>query len=88
MATEIKGNAPCPDCNSIQPVKYDGRKYFINCSECRTLTSYQSKVAKARIEQRLQLNKPEPDVPTPDKQTVTEPKPVRSPSFWESLGEL
>lgn len=26
IATTIKGKMPCPDCGSIEEVKYDGRK--------------------------------------------------------------
>ncbi len=53
MATTIKGHVACPECNSTQPVKHDGRKYFINCAECRTFTSYQSKAAQARLLNKL-----------------------------------
>jgi len=53
MTTSIVGKLPCPDCKSEQDVKHDGRKYFINCGECRTMSTYQSTAAKDRIEQRL-----------------------------------
>jgi len=87
MPKEIKGHAHCPECNDTQAVQFDGRKYFISCTHCRTFTSYQSAEAKARIQARLiQPDKPEPVQGTPDTKTNGEPfQPVRNPSFLESL---
>jgi len=80
MPTTIKGHVPCPECQSTQEVKHDGRKYFISCTECKTFTNYQSKIAKARIEGRLTpVDKPERRPPTPAK---------ASGGFLESLNEL
>ena len=53
MATEIRGKANCPECGEQQDVKHDGRKFFITCTACKTMTSYQSKIAKARIENKM-----------------------------------
>ena len=99
MPKETKGHANCPECNDTQAVQFDGRKYFISCTNCRTFTSYQSKEAKARIQQRLtpittpepepQENQPEPIQGTPDIKTTGKPyKPVNTPSFLESLSEF
>ncbi|MBX2809767.1 MAG: hypothetical protein KTR20_14170 [Cellvibrionaceae bacterium] len=53
MTVTIKGELACPACQEIQAVKYDGRKYFINCKSCGLLSNYQSKAAKTRIEAQL-----------------------------------
>ena len=84
----INGTAPCPECGSKQDVKHDGRKYYINCIDCRTFTNYQSKEAKARILQRLQPidsvpeaqeildeENPQPAQEAPQETTETQPKP-------------
>ena len=60
MASVIKGKAKCPECGSNQDVKHDGRKFYINCSECRTMTNYQSKVAQARVLERMTVEPKEP----------------------------
>lgn len=97
MSKVTKGHADCPECHEQQPVQFDGKKYFINCTHCRTFTSYQSKAAKARIQERL-TPLPEPDmteteqpdnVPgTPAIKTNAKPyKPVNTKSFFESLNE-
>lgn len=95
MATTIKGTSPCPECGSTQNVKHDGRKFFITCTDCRTMTSYQSKEAKARIEKRLVPVDPLPEQSETIEPTKTEkaprlaPTPVRvSGSFFDSLNEL
>ncbi len=86
MATTIAGQLPCPDCKSEQDVKSDGRKYFINCTECRTMSTYQSKAAKTRIEKRLfpgSEPEPEPEAITPKDDTPepeTPVKPVPTPA--------
>lgn len=97
MPKEIKGHASCPECSDTQPVQFDGKKYFISCTSCRTFTSYQSKEAKARIQNRLtpitakeepQEEQPEPIQGTPEIKTNAKPyKPVKTPSFLESLSE-
>ena len=103
MPKVTKGHAHCPECNEIQAVQFDGKKYFISCTHCRTFTSYQSKQAKARIQQRL-TPLPEPEAKpetqpveeqseavtgTPDIKTNNQPfKPVNTPSFLESLSEF
>ncbi len=98
MPKVIKGHANCPECNEQQPVQFDGKKYFISCTSCRTFTSYQSKEAKARIQNRLtpveikedqQEEQPERVVGTSEIKTNAKPyKPVKTPSFIESLGEF
>jgi|GEM_PF-1543733 len=97
MPKVIKGHAKCPECGDTQPVQFDSKKYFISCTACRTFTSYQSKEAKARIQNRLTplpepANEPEPK-PEPvegDPETKTNNqayKPVSTPAtnFLESL---
>ncbi len=99
MPKTTKGHANCPECNDTQPVQFDGKKYFINCTSCRTFTSYQSKEAKARIQNRLTPieepepvnveKKPETIEGTPELKTNGQPfKPVKTKSFIESLGEF
>jgi len=102
MPKEIKGHADCPECHAHQPVQFDGKKYFISCTDCRTFTSYQSKEAKARIQNRLvpiiepepkpeeqSEEQPEPVQGTPEIKTNAQPfQPVRTPSFLESLSEF
>ena len=102
MPKTIKGHAHCPECKQQQPVQYDGKKYFISCTHCRTFTSYQAKEAKARIQARLTPvvvpeekentpleNQPEPVQGTPEIKTTGKPyKPVKTPSFLESLSEF
>ena len=90
MAMEIKGQLPCPDCGSIQAVKGDVRKYMINCQECGTLTSYQSKAAKARIEKRLAAPEKPPEKqpenkPEPPKEEPQTPTPKKSVGLLQSL---
>jgi len=97
MPKVTKGHAACPECTEIQPVQYDGKKYFISCSHCRTFTSYQANVAKARIQQRLTPVEDVPAEPTPQPERVegtpaiktnTQPyKPVNAKGFFESLAE-
>ncbi len=77
MPTTIKGQSKCPECGSIQPVKYDGRKYFINCAECRTMTTYQSKAAQQRLLNKLAPGKEE--TPAPE----TEPEPTNKPKTYK-----
>jgi len=98
MPKEVKGHANCPECQTHQAVQFDGKKYFISCTDCRTFTSYQSKEAKARIQNRLipviePVNEPkeksEPVQGTPEIKTNAQPyRPVRTPSFLESLNEF
>ncbi len=94
MPTVIKGTAPCPECGNTQSVKHDGRKYFITCTDCRTMTSYQSKAAKERIEKRLKPIDPKPET---DKKIEFKdegkPKPPPTPvrttgGFFEALNDL
>ncbi len=99
MPKTTKGHANCPECNDTQPVQFDGKKYFISCTSCRTFTSYQSKEAKARIQNRLTPleepktepveEQPAPVEGTPAIKTNGQPfKPVKTPSFLESLSEF
>ena len=98
MTQIIKGHTACPECGDTQAVKYDGRKFYISCTHCRTFTSYQSKTAKARIEARLtpveeqeKALEPPPVIVegSPDIKTNDQPyKPVRTKSFLESLNEF
>ncbi len=102
MPKTIKGHSHCPECHEPQPVQYDGKKYFISCTHCRTFTSYQAKEAKARIQARLTPvaapeekesttpeDQPAPLQGTPAIKTTGKPyKPVRTPSFLESLSEF
>jgi len=94
----IKGQAPCPECGSTQDVKHDGRKFYIPCTECRTMTSYQSKAAKERIEKKLVPVDPVPETPEtiekekpkepPKKPRMAKPANATTGSFFDSLNEL
>jgi len=95
MATTVKGTSKCPECGSEQNVKHDGRKFFITCTHCRTMTSYQSKEAKARIEKCIKPIDPKPEaVKTIEaKQAETKPKlpptPARVPGgFFDVLNDM
>jgi len=89
MPTTIKGHAACPECGSTQPAKHDGRKYFINCAECRTMTSYQSKAAQQRLLGKLS---PIESEATSTETTTPEPKPYKpvraSDSVFSNLTDL
>ena len=62
---EVKGKASCPECGAAdQDVKYDGRKYYIHCAECRTTTTYQSKSAQARVLKKIAVDIPEKRLPS------------------------
>ena len=97
MPKTLKGHANCPECSDTQPVQFDGKKYFISCSHCRTFTSYQSKEAKARIQHRLTpvaetISEPEEQPErvdgTPTIKTNTQPyKPVHAKGFLDALAE-
>lgn len=56
MPKTTVGYAHCPECNSKQQVYFDSRKHFIHCSECKTLSSYQSHAACARLLERMTPN--------------------------------
>ena len=97
MPKTTKGHANCPECNDTQAVQFDGKKYFISCTNWRTFTSYQSKTAIERIQQRLApIAEPEtPPEPQPERvestpaiKTNAKPyKPVATKSFLDSLNE-
>jgi len=62
------GQLPCPECGSKSELKTDGRKHTLKCQHCGMLAYYQTKDAKAHIEERLrsgELN------PRPSVRTVT-----------------
>ena len=91
MPTTIKGTSKCPECGSEQNVKHDGRKFFITCTDCRTMTSYQSKEAKARIEKRLKPVDPPPEAPEtiPAKPKRLPPTPARvSGGFLDAFNDM
>jgi len=92
--THIIGQRPCPSCGSEQDIKDDGRKYYLSCKDCGTMTHYQSKAAKARIESELfnaqqEAKAPEDNREETEESTVKEkapkapkknpPTPVRVP---------
>lgn len=95
MATTVKGTAHCPECGAQQDVKHDGRKFFITCVECKTMTSYQSKIAKVRIERKmvpLDLEPEASEIIEAEKQPAKEKLPARpmraSSSFLDDFADL
>ena len=94
MASVIKGHATCPECGSKQEVKHDTRKFYINCAECRTMTSYQSKAAQARILERMTVATDEPQLKEPETKKIisSEPRPAKparaNDSFFDALNDL
>ncbi len=74
MAKTTIGYSPCPECGSIQAVESDGLKYLIHCTDCKTFTHYQNKVAKNRI-----VNKLLPDVSDELEVIEAEQQPVTQP---------
>ena len=98
MAKTTIGYAHCPECDSVQAVQSDGLKNFINCTECKTFTNYQSKVAKQRIEDKLlkdvsdtlepveKTDEPEQTIEEKlETPTTDNPKPKRS--LFEMIGD-
>ena len=57
MTTEIIGQLPCPECNTIADLKTDGRKHTLKCHHCGLLAYYQTQQAKQHIEQRLDVQR-------------------------------
>ncbi len=82
MPTTIKGQAACPECGSTQPVKHDGRKYFINCAECKTMTNYQSKTAQQRLLGKLT---PTATESSPNEKEKPEEKPAAQPKLYKPV---
>ena len=77
---EVIGQAPCPECGSVQDVKSDKRKYYISCTECRTFTNYQSLPAKERIRKKMQSTS-EPEIQEEETAPIQEAEetPVQEP---------
>ncbi len=82
MPTTIKGQAACPECGSTQPVKHDGRKYFINCADCLTFTTYQSKAAQQRVLSKLT---PAATESAPTEIGVAKEKPAAKPKLHKPV---
>ena len=101
MASQVIGQAHCPECGRPENVMSDGRKLYIKCTadDCRVFTHDQARSAKARLQNRLTAQAPVPDDNAAaaaenahSKPTVTPPqadyKPAKAPDFFESLDDL
>lgn len=79
----VIGHTPCPECGETNEVIHDGRKHYIRCVACQTITSYQSKAAKARLLAKLHAEA-EPEIPeNPEPELPEAFEPARIPETPE-----